>query len=602
MEQTDFARAGDRPQTRYDVVILGGGLAGLTLGRQLKRVRPETSVLVVEQRQGPARDAAFEIGESTVEISAHYFSEVIGMKEHLEREQLRKSGHRFFFSADGNRDIAARYEWGPSDFPLKDSHQLDRGRFEDALWKANLESGVDVFGASRAEDVDLGDEEHIVTVSRGDSTTAVKGRWVVDATGQSSMLKRKLGLAQDVEHTINAAWLRLSGGIDVDDWSNDPDWHARVAGRGVRVASTNHLIGEGYWVGMIPLVSGPISVEIAADPRFHPWGRIETLDAAIDWLREHEPQLASAIDGRRDQIEDFLAVQDFAYGCERVYSPERWCLTGAAATFTDPLYSPGSDFIAFGNTFITDLVTRDLNGEDIAGRLEFYNRDFQSLFAAYLRMYTDQYPGFGNQQVMGLKLLWDFTGYWSINALRFVTGKLTDMRFTQAVQTDLVTIFQLTLRMQELFKQWRPLAMPEQGPGFVSTNNIRVVHDKQTRLAAPVADDEELVALFADNARFLQAVAVLIFHQALQSLPDSRIDEDQNINPLVVGLDPDRWEEDGLFDDSGMSLSRARELAPGLEDRWRDQAVASRLKPLTKRSTGCRDALCGAMRRPRSRQ
>jgi len=34
-------------------------------------------------------------------------------------------------------------------------------------------------------------------------------------------------------------------------------------------------------------------------------------------------------------------------------------LTGEAGAFLDPFYSPGSDYIAMANTFITDLIVRD---------------------------------------------------------------------------------------------------------------------------------------------------------------------------------------------------------------------------------------------------
>ena len=73
------------------------------------------------------------------------------------------------------------------------------------------------------------------------------------------------------------------------------------------------------------------------------------------------------------------------------------------------------------------MSTRDLNGEDVGERLEFLNGHFLQLFEAYLRIYTNHYPEFGNQQVMAFKLLWDFSIYWSINALRFVNGKVTDL-------------------------------------------------------------------------------------------------------------------------------------------------------------------------------
>src|SRR5947207_12946811 len=103
------------PGDRYDVAILGGGLAGLTLAIQLKQASPQTSVLVLEKREGPAPLAAFKVGESTVPSGAHYFAHVVGMREHLENEQLIKCGLRFILPADGNADISTRIEFGGVD-------------------------------------------------------------------------------------------------------------------------------------------------------------------------------------------------------------------------------------------------------------------------------------------------------------------------------------------------------------------------------------------------------------------------------------------------------------------------------------------------------
>ena len=115
-----------------DVAILGGGLAGLSLAIQLRQRDPALAVTVLERREGAAPDAAFKVGESTVEIGAHYFAETLGLREHLEREQIRKFGFRFFFS-EGSHDPARCTELGVSELLPTPSWQLDRGRFENFL-------------------------------------------------------------------------------------------------------------------------------------------------------------------------------------------------------------------------------------------------------------------------------------------------------------------------------------------------------------------------------------------------------------------------------------------------------------------------------------
>ncbi len=450
------------PDARYDVAILGGGLAGLTLAIQLKEARPETSVLVLEKREGPAPLAAFKVGESTVSAGAHYFAEVVGMREHMKNEELVKCGLRFFLTANGNTDITARREKGPPDFPAHDNYQLDRGLFENALTARARALGADVTQAARVREVQLGDPVHRVVFDYFGTESSTEARWVIDASGRTAILKRQLGLEAESSHHINAAWLRLSGGLDIEDWGRGNEaWMSRMARPGIRKFSTNHLMGEGYWVWLIPLSSGPISIGVCADPRFHPFEEISTFERMIDWLRRHEPQLASAIENRLEDVEDFLRVEDFSYGVKQVYSTDRWSLVGEAAAFADPFFSPGSDFIGFGNVFTTDLVHRDLDGEDISERVEYFDRLYQRLFEHVMSRYRDTYAIYGHPMIAFGMLNWDFYSTHSGPILLFVANKLHDLDFMKTVESDLERLIKLNINMHAMFIHWNQLQPPE---------------------------------------------------------------------------------------------------------------------------------------------
>lgn len=552
---------------RYDVAVMGGGLAGLSLGLQLKQARPETAIFIAERRKGPAPQAAFKVGESTVEISANYFGEVLGLRAYLEAEQLHKAGLRYFFPAGDNSDISRRVEWGATALPPHPSFQLDRGTFENELAKRNQEIGNDLLDDCKIEEVDLdeGDGDHRVTFTRGGESGSVASRWVVDASGYSGILKKKLGLQKDVEHRVNSAWLRLGGGIDIEDWADDEAWLDRMEGRGIRKLSTNHFMGEGYWCWLIPLATGPISIGIVADPRFHPFDEMNTLDAAIDWLKRHEPQIGNEIDGRRDQIEDFLKVEDFAYSCTRVFSPERWAITGVAGVFADPFYSPGSDFIAQGNTFITELIERELAGESINKLAPAFNANYLGAFETLLGgVYTNHYKEFGNAEVMCAKVLWEFAVYWANAALPFFHRKMTDLDLASAVQRDQRRMLTVSAAVEQLFRDWHELSNPEYRDIFISNRGFPALYQLHLDLGAGFSHDQ-LVQKYKENADLLEAIAIVIFAQAVRALPGQSLDDDVKIDPAKITLDTDKWES-GLFGGKGLTVSEARSKTPGLEN------------------------------------
>jgi len=566
----------ERPKEEYDVAILGGGLAGLTLGLQLKRQRPETAIFIAEKRSGPAPEAAFKVGESTVEVSCNYFGEIIGMKDHLESNQLHKCGLRFFFPAGDNSDISQRIEYGVPFFPPVPSFQLDRGRFENELAKRVADAGVHLFQGAFVDEIDVGGDQHAVTIVEGGpggDRTTVRARWLVDAAGRASLLKRKLGLDEDNGHVVNSSWFRLAGGLDIEEWvsADDEEWFGRMKERGWRRFSTNHLCGEGYWVWLIPLSSGPISIGIVADPRFHPWKSMNTLEAALQWLREHEPQLAGALDGRADQIEDFLKIEDFSYSAKKVYSgTDRWALTGEAGPFLDPFYSPGSDFIAVGNCFVTDLVTRELDGEDVTERAQAHNDFFFRYYEASLVNYEGQYVFWGNPEVMTTKITTNNIFYWATIALLFFHRKFVDLEFMASVRRDVDRIWELNTRLEQLFRQWHALANNNGWRrAYVPTLAFPALGGRHLDLQNTY-DDESLKAKLAENAELMEAIAVAVFEKAAGSLGDAALDKDAAINPYAIGLDPDRWSEDGLYSDSGLTLSAARQRTQGLENLWVD--------------------------------
>ncbi len=553
------------PRERYDVAILGGGLAGLSLANQLKLARPGTSVLVTDKRAEPAPEAAFKVGESSVEIGAHYYREICGMADHLDEKQLRKLGLRFFLPAGDNSDITRRVEFCTprTDYAVY-THQIDRGVFENALFDRALKRGADAFRGWRVQDVELGADEHRVTLSHEDVTRIVSARWVVDATGRSNLLRRKLGIGTETGHHINAAWFRLKGGMDYEGWTNDEEWLARTWERGVRKNATTHLCGQGYWVWLIRLATGPISIGVVADPRFHPFDQLNEYDRMLDWFRKHEPQLAKHLEHRRDEVQDFLVIEDFSYASSEVFSTDRWVLAGEAAGFIDPLYSPGSDFIAYLNTFGGDLICRDLDGEDIEERLEFFNFFFFQLFDPTVTVYRDQYQMFGNQQVMMAKLLYDNLAYFATLAFLYLHGKMTELDDLGDVVDVFQTAIPLLGRMQDMYRDWHQLDQRKfEGVSVLSTEFepfIEIQHD----LGAP-QELAKMIERAQDKVEVMKAVAVWTFHMGAKHLPEPP-DPERAINPLAVSLRPEKWEEEGLFAADGMTLAQALELIPGIEE------------------------------------
>jgi len=509
------------PADRCDVLIMGGGLAGLTLALQLRQRFPDLDVLVLERRQHPVPEAAHKVGESSVELGAHYFTEVLGLRRHFEERQIKKFGFRFFFS-EGRHDIDQVTEIGASHLLAVPSWQIDRGIFENFLGEEVQRCGIRFADTARVTRLQLAGEgvgdsaaPHQVTWEQHGQPRQTQARWVVDACGRAGLIKRQLGLAQPNDHACHAVWFRMAHRIDIDDWTGNAAWRSACTPP-ERWRSTNHMVGAGYWVWLIPLSSGSHSVGIVADPRFHPLDTMDTFEKAMDWLARWQPSVFAALDGQRHTLQDFAFLRRFSYGCKQVFSGQRWALTGEAGLFLDPFYSPGSDFIAIGNTYITELIARDRAGQSVDAHAALYDQLIHSFYDSTLAMYQDQYALFGEPEVLPVKVIWDYSYYWGVLGQLFLHGRIADLKLLSALRDELARCQQLNLAVQNLLREWgrdnprrNPAQMLDQAslPWFAALN---------ASLVEP-QDDAQLRQRLRDNARMLAELAQEILDRALAS-------------------------------------------------------------------------------------
>lgn len=534
----------------YDVLIMGGGLAGLALSIQLKRANPELSILILERREGAAATAAHKVGESTVELGSYYLRNVLGLKDYLEEHELPKHGLRFFFPSHDKKEISTRVELGPRELLKVKSHQLDRGTLENYMTKHTQSLGTRVINGGIAKDVDFGKDMHVVKYKYQGEEREVTGRWVVDASSRVSILKRKMGFQKPMEHHSNAVWWRVKGVVDIDDWSDNKEWKNYLS-PGLRYLSTVHFMDKGYWFWVIPLGSKNTSLGIVTDPAYHPLETHNTYEKAMEWLKVNEPRAYEVLSPHPENVLDFLVLKHYAHHSGRIYSgDERWAVTGEAGAFLDPFYSPGTDFISMNNTWLSDLILRDMQGEDIEARARIYEQSHLSLVDFWLPIYQNKYQLMGSTQVMSVKIFWDWAIYWAVTSKLFTSKGLTDLSVLKrlfATEGGVGSKFgALSNVMQAMFIEWNKYDTAMFSDRYVDVFDVPFM----LKLQSEIEDQhgpKELLDKVAENMKILESMAVTIFQYAANMAKG--LPMDMAIDPYKFSLeaDPDTYTGEGAM-------------------------------------------------------
>ncbi len=314
-----------------DVAIIGGGPGGSTCAGLLKKYAPELEVSVFERETFP-RD---HIGESQLPMIGRILDE-LGCWDKVE-------------AAHFPIKIGATYRWGNSDklwdfefMPLKAYReeprprpwgqqtrqlalQVDRAVYDKILLDHAAELGAEVYSPAAVREIQS-DGDRVTGMVLADGRR-VRARHYVDASGNSALLRRRMGIEVDVPTSLQnvAFW----------DYWEKTEWATRYPGGATRVLVLS--IGCG-WIWFIPLSETRTSIGFVCPRDYY---REQGLKPEELYLRalEEEPLIAQLTDGasRRGRVE---ATKDWSFVADRV-AGENWFLVGEAAGFADPILAAG---------------------------------------------------------------------------------------------------------------------------------------------------------------------------------------------------------------------------------------------------------------------
>ena len=234
------------------------------------------------------------------------------------------------------------------------------------LFRNAIEKGAHAFEEARVHDV-LFDGDRAVGVDAelaDGGRRQISSKVVVDATGQSALIARRLGLRRTDSNLKHCAFFtRLAGA---------------ARGEGIDEGATLilHTAHEKSWFWYIPQPSDVVSVGVVGSLDHLVKGRSNDPETIFDEELALCKPLQELVEGA-ERLHEIRVLKDFSYAATSI-AGDGWVLAGDAFGFIDPIYSSGVFLLALkGGELAADSIIEGLDkGDFSAAQLGKHGRQF----------------------------------------------------------------------------------------------------------------------------------------------------------------------------------------------------------------------------------